>query len=90
VSFDGTAFNFTGTAVAAAAPAVKITGYHHPKASPCRSTFDYCYTGLPGVATRKLAIESVRGRPGGLGGGSEPEYTYSASCAPGALDGDLQ
>ena len=93
VSFDGTAFNFTGTGVGGGSGTcgVKITGTITTQGFTVPLNLDYCYTGLPGAcdAGNSSLNQSVAGQ-GGLGGAANLAYTYSASCAPGALTVNLQ
>ncbi len=93
VSFDGSAFNFTGTGVGGGSGTcgVKITGTITTQGFTVPLNLDYCYTGLPGAcdAGNSSLNQSVAGQ-GGLGGAANLSYTYSATCAPGALTVNLQ
>lgn len=93
VSFDGTAFNFTGTGVGggSATCGVNLKGTVTTQGFSVPLNLDYCYTGLPGACDsgNSSLNQSVAGQ-GGLAGVANLAYTYSATCAPGALTVNLQ
>ncbi len=94
VSFDGTAFNFTGTGVGGGSGTcgVNVNGSISNAGFVVPVSFDFCYTGLPAGscdAGNTALNQSVAGQ-GGLGGAANLNYIYSAICAPGALTVNLQ
>ena len=93
ISFDGTAFNFTGTGVGggSATCGVNLKGTVTTQGFSVPLNLDYCCTGLPGACDsgNSSLNQSVAGQ-GGLAGVANLAYTYSATCAPGALTVNLQ
>lgn len=94
VSFDGTAFNFTGTGVGGGSGTcgIKIAGSVTTAGFTVPVSFDFCYTGIQAGscdAGNSALNQSVAGQ-GGLGGVANLTYTYSATCAPGATTVNLQ
>ena len=94
VSFDGNAFNFTGTGVGGGTGScgVNIRGAVTTAGFTVPVSFDFCYTGIQAGscdAGNSALNQSVAGQ-GGLGGAVNLTYTYSATCAPGALTVNLQ
>ena len=94
VSFDGSAFNFTGTGVGGGSGTcgIKIAGSVTTAGFTVPVSFDFCYTGIQAGscdAGNSALNQSVAGQ-GGLGGVANLTYTYSATCAPGATTVNLQ
>ena len=94
VSFDGTAFNFTGTGVGGGSGTcgVTIAGSVTTAGITVPVSFDFCYTGIQAGscdAGNAALNQSVAGQ-GGLGGAANLNYTYSATCAPGATTVNLR
>lgn len=93
VSFDGAAFNIAGTGVGGGSGTcgINLKGTITTQGFTVPLNIDYCYTGLPGACDggNSSLNQSVAGQ-GGIAGAANLVYSYSATCAPGALTVNLR
>ena len=89
LSFDGTAFNFTGTGGGGGSGTCGISQKGTITAANITIpiSFDYCVSGIAGGScdSGNAALSQSLSAQGGVISGANVVTTYSATCAPGAI-----
>lgn len=92
-NFDGSAFNIGGTGVGGGTGTcgVAVSGSVTVGPTTVPLNLSYCVTGIAAgsCAAGNSSLAQTLGAQGGLAGGVNLAYTFSATCAPGAININL-